>query len=663
MSSKCHRSFQRMVLQAETLKTKSAKLTTLVALGLIPLTMGVVPAVALFSTAPLTLAQAATQAVRSPVQIFVVNPRTGNDTSGNGSETTPFKTVTHALRLAQPNTVILLAPATYSAETGESFPLMLKTGVTLQGNPRTRGQDIVIKGGGSYMSTAAGSQNIAIVGADRAGVTGLTVTNPNPRGYGLWIESGSLVVVDNTFTGSSQDGVAVQGNSATLIRSNYFYDNGGNGISIAGTSRPEVRDNVLANKGFGISIAENAAPKLTGNRISNNRDGVVVDANAQPMLRNNIIENNQRYGLVAIARSRPDLGTQVEPGGNVFRGNGQFDISNQATNQSIPAFGNQLSDRTEGRIDLAGELSPANPTSEPTVATRPSIAPSPTSSVRPISGEGTAQSLAGSQSTTASVPRQPLSPVQPAVTPRQTPNNASLPAISASSFPIPASLSPQIPASASSNANTETTSVASASPQTPAIENSRTLPPLTFEAPLSGTQNPPTSEPSLNPTPVASPQTGTISIPVPSPVAPSGQPIIPPPVSSGGTSQLSSLDSRPLPSLENFNNPPANLLPNLNSSSPVVIPNSSRTPIIPDNRPPVIAAPTQSTGLRYRVLVEAGSESQQALVRSLIPGAFRTVVNGRTLMQVGAYSRRDRADQMLQMLASKGLKAAIDPIK
>jgi parallel beta-helix repeat protein len=336
-------------MQAKNIKPKSVPVKRAIALSLMPLTWGLVTTIGLASLAALTLAQTTVAvAMRSPVQILVVNPGLGNDTSGNGSESTPFKTITQALRVAQPNTVILLVPATYSTETGESFPLILKTGVTLQGNPRSRGQDIVIKGGGSLISPTSGEQNITIVGADRSGVTGITITNPNPRGSGLWIESGSPVVVDNTFTGNTQDGISIHGNSATLIRSNYFYDNGGNGITISGTSRPDVRDNVLANKGLGIRVTENATPSLTGNRISNNQDGVVVEANAQPLLRNNIIENNQRYGLVAIARSQPDLGTKTEPGGNVFRGNGQFDISNQTQNLSISAFGNQLSDRTEG---------------------------------------------------------------------------------------------------------------------------------------------------------------------------------------------------------------------------------------------------------------------------------------------------------------------------
>ena len=43
---------------------------------------------------------------------------------------------------------------------------------------------IVIQGGGDYLSRSFGGQNVAIVAANQSGLTGLTVTNPNPSG--LW---------------------------------------------------------------------------------------------------------------------------------------------------------------------------------------------------------------------------------------------------------------------------------------------------------------------------------------------------------------------------------------------------------------------------------------------------------------------------------------------
>ncbi|MEG4080083.1 MULTISPECIES: DUF1565 domain-containing protein [unclassified Microcoleus] len=303
--------------------------------------------------------QLLSQTLESEINILYVSSTGGSDTGGNGSDQAPFKTLTYALSVAPPKTAILLAPGTYSEQTGEKFPLMLRPSVTVQGNPNTRGQNILIKGGGYFISPTSAGQNIAILAADGAGLSGVTVTNTNYRGYALWIESSSPTVVNNTFSGSTHDGISVVGTSRPTIGGNVFSKNGANGITIFGSSQPEVRDNVFENTGFGVNVAQNASPLLIGNKITRNKDGVVVQANARPVLRNNYIESNRRDGIVAIASSLPDLGTAAEPGGNVIRNNGQYDVNNAAKGQVIPAYGNQLSSsRTTGSVDVAGTFTP-----------------------------------------------------------------------------------------------------------------------------------------------------------------------------------------------------------------------------------------------------------------------------------------------------------------
>ncbi|NJR66642.1 MAG: DUF1565 domain-containing protein [Leptolyngbyaceae cyanobacterium CRU_2_3] len=69
-----------------------------------------------------TVPQSSTADIQSPTsqRLLYVNPAIGND-QGNGSETMPFRTITQALRVATPQTIILLAAGTYSPETGEIF--------------------------------------------------------------------------------------------------------------------------------------------------------------------------------------------------------------------------------------------------------------------------------------------------------------------------------------------------------------------------------------------------------------------------------------------------------------------------------------------------------------------------------------------------------------
>jgi parallel beta-helix repeat protein len=291
----------------------------------------------------------------SQVNVLFVNPSVGDDKLGNGSERAPLKTITQALQLALPNTVIMLSRGTYSTQTGEVFPLILKPRVSIQGDSYSKGREIEIQGGGDYLSRSFGGQNATIVGANQAGLTGVTVTNPNRRGYGLWIESSNPLIVENTFTGSTQDGISVNGSSAPIVSKNYFYRNGANGITIDGNSHPEVRENVFEQTGFGINIAKNATPMVVGNQIKGNRAGIIVQANARPILRNNVIEGSKEDGLVAIANALPDLGNASEPGGNQFRNNGRYDINALAAKQVISAAGNSLgSDRIAGKIDLQG---------------------------------------------------------------------------------------------------------------------------------------------------------------------------------------------------------------------------------------------------------------------------------------------------------------------
>ncbi|MEM9925828.1 MAG: DUF1565 domain-containing protein [Cyanobacteria bacterium P01_D01_bin.50] len=299
----------------------------------------------------------------SQVNVLFVNPSIGNDTKTNGSESTPFKTITQALRVAKDNTVIRLSKGTYSAQNGEQFPLIIKGSVSIQGDVRSLGKDIIIQGGGEYLSRYYGSKNMAVFASGKATLAGVTVINPNSRGYGLWIESDQPIVKKNTFTGSTQDGVAVMGTAAPQIRNNYFYSNGANGITVSGKSQPSIEKNTFQDTGFGINIAQNASPQIISNKISHNRTGVVVQASSRPVLRNNSIFNNKEDGLVAISQAIPDLGNSSNPGGNQFSFNGRYDINAEAAKQEISAYGNKLaSDRIAGKVNVTATAAPVKAT-------------------------------------------------------------------------------------------------------------------------------------------------------------------------------------------------------------------------------------------------------------------------------------------------------------
>lgn len=614
---------------------------------------------------PLQLTQTPTSESQTAKKVIFVNPTAGEN--GNGSESSPFKTIAQALQQAESNVIIKLAAGTYSRESGETFPLRLKPGVTLQGDSSSQGSNIVIKGGGMYMSPTFARQDVAILGADEAGLTGITVTNPNPRGYGLWIESCSPAIADNTFTGSSHDGISITGDSAPIIRNNRFTQNGANGITVYGISKPEIRANVFEQTGYGINVAQRAAPLIIENQIINNRAGVVSQAFTKPVLRNNIIEGNKEDGVVAIANSQPNLGTPTEPGNNQFRQNGRYDINSSAAKRvTISAVGNQVTaDRSIGNIDFAGT---SNLASNAGVENRRGgFSDSATDEAINLGSKPVRTGVVG-----ASLPEDPVrkptipsnSPareslmpnsevkqaddeVSSSLKPRRIPNSppVSQPALEVVEIPVPPPESESAPVQKKPAQKPKKPSASKpskpASPnQSPKVATSTTKPkPEVAKAPATKPKPEATKAPATNEK---------------QPLAANPQTEVEIPVSRSQPPAKGDTITQGLPTLK-----PAAVNPNELLPVPAGdIPSGS-------DRPARIAAvssrnSSQVGSLRYRVLVEAENAPTQEKVRSLVPGSFRVIAKGKTIMQAGAFSDRSKADEVAQLLTSNGLKAKVE---
>lgn len=295
-----------------------------------------------------------------------VNSATGND-SAAGSQSSPFKTIARALSRAASGTTIQLAPGTYSAASGEQFPLEIPSGVKAIGNETNKGSGTLIQGSGKFVSPSAAGQNITILLANDSELRGITVTNLDSRGTGVWIESTSPTVANCTFTLCKREGVFATGTANPAILDNVFVKNSAAGVIMAGSAKGVIRRNIFQNTGFGISLQAQSAPLIVDNQILENRSGIVLAGESKPILRKNRIEKNTEDGLTAVGKSLPDIGTSQDLGGNIFRDNGEFDLQN-ATGVKISAIGNQLnSSRVKGLFDL-GNVTPT-PTPTPTPGT------------------------------------------------------------------------------------------------------------------------------------------------------------------------------------------------------------------------------------------------------------------------------------------------------
>lgn len=283
--------------------------------------------------------------------IIYVNSESGDDSQA-GKKLAPLKTISQALKIADAGSTIQLASGTYSEETGETFPLIIGDRITLQGNSQNQGYLTIIQGNGFFVSPTGAGQNVAIAALkDAGGIIGVRVTNNHTRGHGLWVESASPKIISNTFTNNGNTGVSINGNSSPKIEDNYFYNNVGNGLLVYGTSQPQVVNNTFEQTGFGVSVVQEGTAILTDNSFDSNRIGAIFEGDSQGVLRGNEFINSLESGLTAIARSRVDLGTDNEPGNNVFRSNRKLDIQN-ATSETIPAVGTEVSADTVGDIDF-----------------------------------------------------------------------------------------------------------------------------------------------------------------------------------------------------------------------------------------------------------------------------------------------------------------------
>ncbi|WP_421657650.1 S-layer homology domain-containing protein [Leptothermofonsia sp. ETS-13] len=322
--------------------------------------------------------------VQSTSTILYVNPTTGND-SNSGTQTAPFKTITRALQQARAGTTIQLAPGTYSAATGEVFPLVIPNGVTVLGNEASKGSGIVVTGSGKFVSPTFASQNVTFRLENNAQLRGVTVTNSEIRGTAVWVESTNPAITHNTFIHNKREGVFATGKANPAVLDNVAIQNASTGFTIVRNSKGEWRRNVCQKTGFGFAISDDAAPLIADNRVIENRSGIVINRQCKPVLRGNLVEKNTEVGLVVTENALPDLGKSQDPGGNIFRDNGEFDLQN-TTSLTIVSVGNQLNPiRVQGRVDfVASEIPPPIPTPVPTPAPTPVPTPAPTPTPTPF---------------------------------------------------------------------------------------------------------------------------------------------------------------------------------------------------------------------------------------------------------------------------------------
>ncbi len=298
-----------------------------------------------------------------------VDPTRGVD-EPSGRPHLPYKTLTIALSAAQGNTLIKLAPGTYSTATGERFPITVPDGVMIAGQESTQGQGIAIAGGGP----GPGAISVGLILQGQSQLRGVTVQNP--QGIGILIDAGAPLVRACRL---SQCRVGLQGAGASrpLVAKTGVTDCGDRGLSFGDQSRGEIQDCSVERCGTGIYLGQNAAPLIRGCQCSNNQVGVQVAGAASPVLRQNRLVQNQTTGLVVQDSGRPDLGQPDDPAGNILRYNRQNDLRND-TQPGLMLVGNDvIPTGLVGGVNLVASQWPDPAAVPPVLLDRPTVSPAP----------------------------------------------------------------------------------------------------------------------------------------------------------------------------------------------------------------------------------------------------------------------------------------------
>ncbi|HUT03328.1 MAG TPA: right-handed parallel beta-helix repeat-containing protein [bacterium] len=243
-----------------------------------------------------------------PASHYYVDGETGDD-SNDGSESSPWKTITHALASAL-NTpaTIHVAAGTYSASTnGERFPLRMKSWVSLTGDgPNTTtldAEDSAYHVIFCYNANELTIEDFTITGGNANGDS-----SAHSSGGGIYCYESLPTIVSNTITANTaySGGGIYCWDSSPIITNNAITDNTseyycGGGIFCYYYSSPAIENNAIeANAavayGGGIYCDCYSSPTVRNNTITDNTaeacGGGIYCYYTSPMIQNNAIEDN-----------------------------------------------------------------------------------------------------------------------------------------------------------------------------------------------------------------------------------------------------------------------------------------------------------------------------------------------------------------------------------
>jgi uncharacterized repeat protein (TIGR01451 family) len=240
------------------------------------------------------MAQATPQSPSASATTVYVDAVNGNNVTGNGSATSPWRTITKALTHVAPGDTIRVLPGTYDAAIGEMFPLALRSGLTLIGSGY---ESTIISATGAASGIDLSSSTEDIINVV---VSDLTVQG---GGYGIAMYSTAGHRVAATLANLR---IRQNGDGIHITTSNVYQD--GATISPVITNTQVISNSSVGiyTRAYGYFAPSHVTPLIVNTVIrGNGSHGIQVESSAtgmngtenSPHIVNTRITNNHGHGI------------------------------------------------------------------------------------------------------------------------------------------------------------------------------------------------------------------------------------------------------------------------------------------------------------------------------------------------------------------------------
>jgi len=254
----------------------------------------------------------------------------------------PCRTITHAIRRAQPGDTIIVKGGTYSEDAGESFPITLDKPLIIKASPKA-----TIRGGGEALCIE--------IRASGSGLVGFTIEGCDTA---ISVEYASDVVIQSNTLKSLSTGLLLRGSARITIggeedgKKNEIEGPEAAGIKLEGSHDNEIINNEIAKARSCIDLEGSHRNKILKNTIKDcSEGGIRISASDENYIYGNTIQSEGSPGQGLLMEAEGSGNTLVR---NTVSGY-TYGILQTGSFEATAIQGNTIADNSVG-IGIKGVL-------------------------------------------------------------------------------------------------------------------------------------------------------------------------------------------------------------------------------------------------------------------------------------------------------------------